>query len=260
MKHIYSEIIQFRGSHYDFGNYQGQKLKDSLSVKNRENQWKVRTPRFSIDIGEAKQAIRAFAPGVWEELLGLQDGLEWPLERVLQEYGGYRVNIAPSGCSVLAGENYIIRNYDYHPKTYDGRFLFFQPTDQGYAIAGPSQRITGRMDGINEKGLVVAYNLTNRKKPGAGFICSMIGRLLLESCEDVTEAVEMAREIPHRHSFSYLVYDGDGEMVVIEASPVVSMLGRQRRARIISTFKRGKIAFISMIPKNGWIRCRKMPI
>ncbi|QQK79037.1 acyl-CoA--6-aminopenicillanic acid acyltransferase [Salicibibacter cibi] len=219
MKSIYSDIIQFRGSHYDFGYCQGEKLKNTLSVINRENQWKVRTPRFDIDIGETKEAIRAFAPGVWDELLGLQDALEWPLERVLQEYGGYRVNSSPSGCSVLAGENYLIRNYDYHPKTYDGRFLFFQPTDQGYAIAGPSQRITGRMDGINEKGLVMAYNLTNRKKPGAGFICSMIGRLLLESCADVTEAVEMAKEIPHRHSFSYLVYDARGEMMVIEASP-----------------------------------------
>ncbi|QQK74924.1 acyl-CoA--6-aminopenicillanic acid acyltransferase [Salicibibacter cibarius] len=219
MKQIYSDILQFRGNHYTFGYDQGEKLKNSLSVKNRENQWKVRTPRFNINIGEAKEAIRAFAPGVWDELLGLQDALEWPLERVLQEYGGYRVNSSPSGCSVLAGKSYLIRNYDYHPKTYDGRFLFFQPTDQGYAIAGPSQRITGRMDGINEKGLVMAYNLTNRKKPGAGFICSMIGRLLLESCADVTEAVEMAKEIPHRHSFSYLVYDPKGEMMVVEASP-----------------------------------------
>ncbi|AXF57178.1 C45 family autoproteolytic acyltransferase/hydolase [Salicibibacter kimchii] len=219
MKQIHSDIIQFRGSHYDFGYYQGEKLKGSLSVKNRENQWKVRAPRFMINIDEAKEAITAFAPGVWEELLGLQDALEWPLERVLKEYGGYRVNSAPSGCSVFAGNDYLVRNYDYHPKTYDGRFLFFQPTDQGYAIAGPSQRITGRMDGINEKGLVVAYNLTNRKKSGAGFICSMIGRLLLEACANVEEAMEMAKELPHRHSFSYLVYDAKGEMFVIEASP-----------------------------------------
>ncbi|SDJ06756.1 C45 family autoproteolytic acyltransferase/hydolase [Natribacillus halophilus] len=219
MKHIYSDIIQFRGSHYDFGYMQGEKLKESLSVKNRQNQWKVRKPRFTIDADEVKQQITSFAPGVWEELIGLQDALEWPMERVLQEYGGYRLNIAPSGCSILVGEDYFIRNYDYHPKTYDGRYILYQPTDTGYAIAGPSQRITGRMDGMNEKGLVMGYNLTNRKKPDDGFICSMIGRLLLESCANVTEAVEMAREIPHRHSFSYLVFDTKGEMVVIEASP-----------------------------------------
>ncbi|MBB6451065.1 putative choloylglycine hydrolase [Geomicrobium halophilum] len=219
MKHIYSNIIQFRGNHYDFGYMQGKKLKDSLMVKNRENQWKVRKPRFIIDAAEVKQAILPFAPGVWDELLGLQDALEWPIERVLQEFGGYRLNINRSGCSILAGENYFIRNYDYHPKTYDGRYLLYQPTDQGYAMIGPSQRITGRMDGMNEKGLVMGYNLTNRRKPGDGFICSMIGRLILESCANVTEAVEMVREIPHRHSFSYAVYDSVDEMVVIESSP-----------------------------------------
>ena len=44
MKQIYSDIIQFRGSHYDFGYMQGEKIKNSLTVINRENQWKVRKP------------------------------------------------------------------------------------------------------------------------------------------------------------------------------------------------------------------------
>ncbi len=220
MKTIYSTITQFRGSHYDFGVMQGEKLRDSLSVINRENQWKVRKPRFSINVEEAKQAITRFAPGVWEELNGLQDALQWPIERVLKEFGGYRVDYVRSGCSVLTGDHYLIRNYDYHPKTYEGRYMLYQPTDGvGYAIIGPSQRVTGRMDGMNEKGLAIGYNFMHRKNPGDGFICCMIGRLILESCANVTEAVEMLKEIPHRHSFSYIVYDGNGETYIIETSP-----------------------------------------
>ena len=87
MKEIYSDVIQFRGTHYAFGYMQGERLKDSLTVKNRENQWKVRKPRFTIDTEETKQAITRFAPGIWEELLGLKEALEWPMERVLQEFG-----------------------------------------------------------------------------------------------------------------------------------------------------------------------------
>lgn len=219
MKQIYSDIIQFRGPHYDFGYMQGEILRDSLSVRNREDQWKVRKPRFSIDINEAKEAITRFAPGVWDELIGLQDALEWPMERVLKEFGGYRLNYVRSGCSILTGENYLIRNYDYHPKTYEGRYVFFQPSDQGYAIIGPSQRVTGRMDGMNEKGLVIGYNFMHRKNPGIGFICCMIGRLILESCANIDEASEMLKEIPHRHSFTYVVYDKSGKAYAVEASP-----------------------------------------
>lgn len=219
LKKIYSDIIQYRGTHYDFGFAQGKEIKDSLTIKNREQQWKVRKPRFFIEVEEVKQAILPFAPGVWEELLGLQAALEWPMERVLAEFGGYRLDYVKSGCSILTGEDYLIRNYDYHPKTYEGRYTLFQPSDQGYAIIGPSQRVTGRMDGMNEKGLAMGYNFMNRKKPADGFICCMIGRLILESCASVGEAVDLLKEIPHRHSFSYTVFDSSGETYIVEATP-----------------------------------------
>lgn len=219
MKKIYSDVIQFRGSHFDFGFMQGQLLKDSLTIKNRENQWKVRRPRFAIDPKEVKAAIIPIAPGIWEELLGLQEALEWPMERVLTEFGGYRLEIPRSGCSIVTGDGYLIRNYDYHPKTYEGRYVFFQPDQHGYATAGPSQRITGRSDGLNEKGLAMGYNFMNRKKPKDGFICGMIGRLILETCANVHEAVALLKDIPHRHSFSYIVYDRSGDTHIVEATP-----------------------------------------
>jgi predicted choloylglycine hydrolase len=219
MKKIYSDIIQFRGTHYDFGYMQGLKIKDSLTVKNRENQWKVRKPRFTVEANQVKDIITRFAPGVWDELLGIQSALEWPIDRVLSEFGGYRLDYVRSGCSIVTGDHYLIRNYDYHPKTYEGRYTFYQPIDQGYAIVGPSQRVTGRMDGMNEKGLSMGYNFMHRKNPGDGFICCMIGRLILESCANVSEAVDMLKEIPHRHSFSYVVYDQSGETYIVEATP-----------------------------------------
>ncbi len=219
MKKIYTDIIQFRGSHFDFGFMQGQLLKDSLTIKNRENQWKVRRPRFAIDPKEVKTAITPIAPGIWEEILGLQEALEWPLERALTEFGGYRLEIPRSGCSILTGEGYLVRNYDYHPKTYEGRYVFFQPAGGGYATAGPSQRITGRSDGLNEKGLAMGYNFMNRKNPKDGFICGMIGRLVLETCANGQEAVSLLKEIPHRHSFSYIVCDRSGDTQIVEATP-----------------------------------------
>ncbi|MFB4168545.1 C45 family autoproteolytic acyltransferase/hydolase [Virgibacillus sp. JSM 102003] len=219
MKRIYSDILQFKGTHYDFGYKQGELLKDSLTVKNRKKQWRVRKPRFIIDINEVEQEIKRFAPGIWEELVGMQDALEWDMHDILQDFGGYRLEYTKSGCSIFTGNDFMIRNYDYHPKTYEGRYTIFQPSDHGYAVIGPSQRITGRMDGMNEKGLALGYNFMHRKKPGDGFICNMIGRLILESCADVNQAVSMLKEIPHRHSFSYIVLDKNEETFVVEATP-----------------------------------------
>jgi len=219
MRQVYSDVFQFRGSHYDYGYKQGERLRNSLLIKKRHQDWELRRPRFKIDESEAKRAFMRFAPAIWDELLGLRDALEQPMEIILRDFGNYRVEPVKSGCSILTDKNYMVRNYDYHPKTYDGRFHFFQPTDNGYAVAGPTQRVTGRMDGMNEKGLVMGYNFIHRKKTGDGFVCHMIGRIILETCANVEEAVQLVKEIPHRNSFSYVVLDRNEETFVIEATP-----------------------------------------
>ncbi|MFC4404130.1 C45 family autoproteolytic acyltransferase/hydolase [Gracilibacillus xinjiangensis] len=219
MKRIRANIIPFKGTHYDFGYFQGQEIKDSYIVKNRERQWKVRRPLFSINIKETKQMYQQFAPQLWDELTGLQEALQWPMEKVLLEFGGYRLRVQKSGCSIMIGNDYMIRNYDYHPKTYDGRFILYHPSDGGLATIGVSQRVTGRCDGMNEKGLILGYTFTNRKRPGDGFVCNMIGRIILEQCKNTSEAIDLLKEIPHRGSFSYILYDGNDEPTIVEASP-----------------------------------------
>ncbi len=218
MRPVYSEVVEFRGSHYEYGVMQGTALKESITLENRRGQWKRKRPRFVIDPVEAKAAFNEYAPGIWEELMGIQDSLQLPLEEVLRDFGGYRIDAPPSGCSIVSGEDFLVRNYDFHPQTYEGRFCLFQP-EKGNAIIGPSQRILGRMDGMNNHGLVMGYNFMHRKNPGDGFVCYMIGRIILESCRTVEEAVALVKDIPHRGSFSYVVTDKSGQTKVIEATP-----------------------------------------
>lgn len=219
-KRFFSNVIQFRGSHYDFGFWQGEQIRHSSMISNRERQWRLRRPRFSINVEETKKVYNTYSPGLWEELEGLQDSLKMPIDQVLRDFGGYRVPIAPrGGCSTVVTNDYLVRNYDYHPKTYEGRYVLYAPTDHGYATVGPSQRIVGRMDGMNECGLSLAYNFTHRKKPGKGFICHAIGRIVLEQAKDVKEAVQLLKDIPHRHSFSYIIVDQHGNQQIVEATP-----------------------------------------
>ncbi|CAM3971004.1 C45 family autoproteolytic acyltransferase/hydolase [Lederbergia lenta] len=220
MNHFYSDIIQFKGNHYDFGYMQGELLKESPILSNREKQLtSMRKRHFNINEKEAIHLFSKFIPSMLDELHGLADALNWTMEDALRDFGGYYVEYEKSGCSILTGSEFLIRNYDSHPGYYEGRYTIYNPTDTGYAVIGPSMQITGRTDGMNEKGLAMGYNFINRVGSENGFVCNMIGRIILETCANVDEAISLLKEIPHRTSFSYVLLDPNGETFVVEASP-----------------------------------------
>ena len=220
MIQVYSDLLYFRGSHYDFGRFQAEQLKESPILPNRKKQWEHKWERhFRVSLPEVKAAIKKISPFIWEELEGLKDGLEMSLEEAIREFGGYYLEYGKSGCSILTAENFLIRNYDNEPASYEGRIVLFQPDDGGYATIGPTMQITGRTDGMNEKGLVIGYNFVNRKNSDSGFVCNMIARLVLETCATVDEAIDLLKEIPHRHSFNYVLLDRSGASVIVEATP-----------------------------------------
>lgn len=217
---VHSDIIQFKGSHYEFGYMQGKKLQHSPILVHRKKLWGPRKKHhFLINKKTYKQIINTFFPTMWEELIGLADALKWSVEDAIIEFGGYYLEYGKSGCSIFTTDQYMVRNYDNHPNTYEGRYVIYQPTDRGYATIGPSMQITGRTDGMNEKGLAMGYNFINRRQSDDGFVCNMIGRMILEMCANVDEAIDLLKEIPHRHSFSYILLDPGGETYIVEASP-----------------------------------------
>ncbi|WP_174612866.1 C45 family autoproteolytic acyltransferase/hydolase [Virgibacillus ihumii] len=220
MKQYFSDVIQYRGTHYDFGYYQGELLKNSPILQNREKQWGPKKDRhFIIDPEVYREIMATVAPGILDEIQGLADALNMDKNKAFRFFGGYYLEFVRSGCSIYTDPYFMVRNYDSHPKGYEGRYMLYEPTDYGYAVIGPTMQITGRIDGMNEKGLVMGYNFTHSKKSGDGFLCNMIGRLILETCASVDEAVTLLKEIPHRHSFSYVLLDRSSVSYVVEASP-----------------------------------------
>lgn len=221
MQKVQSDIMTFRGSHFDLGVETGKWMKQTRLLQNREKEWKKRLPRFDIDANETHSIFQTYAPQIWEELIGMREVLELPIRQIVFNFAHYRFTPIKkdSGCTVFLGNDYLVRNYDYHPATYDGRYLLYQPNDGGYAQIGPTSRVTGRMDGLNGEGLAMGYNFMHRKKPANGFVCYMIGRLILELCKNTEEAIQLLSEIPHRSSFSYIMMDKNLNHAIVEVSP-----------------------------------------
>jgi predicted choloylglycine hydrolase len=219
VKQVHSDIIQFRGSHYDFGYMQGETLRNSILLPNRKKILGTKNLNFTTNEQTVTDLLSKFAPAVLEEIEGLADALEWNMHEAIKEFGGYYLEYTRSGCSIFTGSDYMVRNYDSAPQGYEGRLALFQPTDGGYSTIGPTMQITGRTDGMNEKGLVMGYNFINRRNSEDGFLCNMVGRLILEKCATIDEAVDLLKELPHRRSFSYVLMDPSGRTAVVEASP-----------------------------------------
>ncbi|MEJ7488220.1 acyl-CoA--6-aminopenicillanic acid acyltransferase, partial [Staphylococcus pasteuri] len=72
MQNVQSEIMCYRGSHYDLGIHTAKWLKQTDLLKNREKEWKKRIPRFDIDVNETHSIFQTYAPKIWEELMGMQ--------------------------------------------------------------------------------------------------------------------------------------------------------------------------------------------
>ncbi|GEM05536.1 choloylglycine hydrolase [Halolactibacillus miurensis] len=220
MHQVSMDIVRFKGDHYQFGYKQGQVLKGSYLIESRRKQFNERKKtHFLTNQDEAIELLRLRHAPLIDEIYGLRDALHISTEEAIRHFAGYYIEVNKSGCSIMNGSNIFVRNYDSHPDSYEGRFVMYQPTDGGYRSMGPSMQVTGRTDGINEKGLVVGYNFTNRRYSGDGFICNMIARILLETARDVDEAVKILKELPHRRSFSYVLMDSTGKSVVVEATP-----------------------------------------
>lgn len=77
-------------------------------------------------------------------------------------------------------------------------------------------RVIGRMDGMNEYGLVMVYNFMYCKKFVNGFVCYMVGWLIFENCKNVIEVIKFLKEVLYCSLFSYILMDRYLNYVIVE--------------------------------------------
>ncbi|MFA3917018.1 C45 family autoproteolytic acyltransferase/hydolase [Ruegeria hyattellae] len=125
-----------------------------------------------------------------------------------------------SGCSqaIWRGDTpFLVRNYDYHPRTFDAAIL--KTEWAGRRVVGMSDGVLGLLDGINDAGLVVSLTFGGRTQVGLGFGVPLILRYVLQFCETRDEAVAALARIPCHMSYNVTVLDSKGRYATVYMAP-----------------------------------------
>lgn len=215
MEELIVSVVNLKGSSFELGLKQAEEMKRNQLIKQLDL---LENLVCDSDPKKVMEILMDFSPNLLEELGGIAQGLEMELETIIRLYSGYNLNFPSMGCTAFANEDYYVRNYDFSPEIYDARLVFSKPIG-GYASVGFSQQVVGRLDGMNEKGLVVGLHFVNDKYKGEGFLATTIVRMLLEQCKCIKEAIDLITKIPHKYCYNYSIIDSSGEGVIVEATP-----------------------------------------
>ncbi|MBA2875850.1 C45 family autoproteolytic acyltransferase/hydolase [Thermaerobacillus caldiproteolyticus] len=214
------KVIDLKGSYDQIGLEQGRQLKSKIFTHVNDQD---RVSNGKSQFLKVKKLLEKFSPNLLKELRGLAKGLNMSLNAAIEQYSGYDVSFPEMGCTTLVQDSYYVRNYDFSPTLYDARLVFMQPVD-GYASVGFSQQIIGRLDGMNEKGLVIGLHFVNSMHSQEGFIATTIVRMILDQCANTEEAIELITKVPHGFCYNYSITDVNGNSVIVEASPQQQMI------------------------------------
>ena len=210
-------IVQCRGTPYEVGRAQAEIFAASRKGKAFLRKKKVWLPWW-LNIRTEERAFRTYAPALWEEIGGIAEGLGIPMERAVTYFGNGGLRMPTGGCSAVMSGGVYGRNYDFRPRHYEARLALVQPQG-GYASVGTSHQLTGRLDGMNERGLTIGLHLIRARPTSPGLLSVVLVRRVLDSCATTAEAVELLRRLPHAMKYNYSLLDAEGIAAVVEAAP-----------------------------------------
>jgi predicted choloylglycine hydrolase len=210
-------VVQCRGTHYEVGRAQARVF--AATPKGRAI-LRSKTARFPwwFDVRTEQRMFAKYAPALWEELAGIADELGITMERTAYWFGNDGLRPPIGACSAVMSSGVYGRNYDNKPRYYEARFILLQASGS-YASVGSSHQLTGRLDGMNQHGLMIGLHRVKKSPRYPGLSSDLIVRMILDRCMTTADAVARLRQLPHAMQYNYSLLDADGVAAVVEASP-----------------------------------------
>lgn len=239
------KFAYLKGSSYEIGKQQALEYRESTHAKEiffREQ------PDSDKAYLEMKSQIEEYCPGLNEELEGFAEEFGYKPNQLKFYNDAWLI---PGGCSLGAilpsktvdGKTYVLRNYDLSPEISDMR-LCTTKVDGRYTHTGFSVSTFGRSEGLNEKGLCVAFascGMPIGKYPGmrepvvSGLQFMVVVRAVLETCENIEEAVRTVKSMPVGTNMNLLLADTNGEAALVGTYDGVTLVKKAELDYLIAT-------------------------
>lgn len=210
--------ICLRGDHYAMGREYGRRLARARFAP---------PAALSAKIAFAEAcalAVARHAPELLDELRGVVDG--GTLDAGALQAFALTLGEGPA-CSVVAisgahtadGKPLFGRNFDFFEWDLPYQELYRTYPTGGLASLGSTDVLIGREDGLNEAGLAIAQTHVSSHGYEPGVLFSLAGRMILDRCRTVPEAVALLGAIPHVRANNWLLMDAGGTIATVETSP-----------------------------------------
>ncbi|MBY7141865.1 choloylglycine hydrolase [Virgibacillus sp. NKC19-3] len=214
-------FIFLEGSSYEIGEKQALEFWENPQAKKL---YFGESPDSDKAYLEMRAQIEEYCPGLNEELEGFAKGFGLEPNQLNFFNDAW---LTPGGCSLgvvsprkmIDGKTYLVRNYDLSPEISDMRLCSTKVKGR-FAHTGFSVSIIGRSEGLNEKGLCVAFascgmpigNYPGMREPASsGLQFMVIVRAILETCKNTEEAVYAIKNMPVGTNMNLLIADAEGE-------------------------------------------------
>ena len=111
----------------------------------------------------------------------------------------------------------LIRNYDLSPDLSEN--MVSQTHWLGQKVMGTNECLWGLDDGINQSGLVASLTFGGSQEVGSGFGVPFIMRYLLQTCENVREAIEVLKRVPSHMAYNITLLDRHADFATVMIAP-----------------------------------------
>ncbi|KOS62233.1 linear amide C-N hydrolase [Lysinibacillus agricola] len=245
MKTNTGQFAFLKGGSYEIGIQQARELQKNPIAKSLFFTDNITSDKAYFDM---TAQIEQYCPGLNKELAGFAEGFGYEPNQLNFYQNAWLI---PGGCSLGAilpgkmadGKTYVVRNYDLSPDISDMR-LCTTAVEGKYTHTGFSVSTFGRSEGLNEKGLCVAYascGMPIGKYPGmrppavTGLQFMVIVRALLENCKNVEEAIYMVNNMPVGTNMNLLLADASGDAALIGTYDGIKEVKRAELDYLIAT-------------------------